>query len=109
MTYLLLLVSIISEVIGTSLLNKTNGFTHIPYTAAMFVCYGVAFYCLSIVVKTLPLGLVYATWSGLGIVLVSAVAYFLYKQSLDAPAVIGMALIIAGVVLINGFSKSAAH
>jgi small multidrug resistance pump len=109
MVYLQLAASIIFEVIGTSLMKKTDGFSNIPITAALLACYAIAFYFMSVVTKILPVGMVYATWSGCGIVLVSAIGYFAYQQKLDRPAVLGMALIIAGVILINGFSKSAAH
>jgi small multidrug resistance pump len=73
------------------------------------VGYGVAFWGLSMVVKTMPLGIVYAIWSGMGIVLVSIAAVFVYQQKLDWPAVLGMGLIIAGVLVINLLSKTAAH
>ncbi len=109
MVYIQLFVSVVFEVVATSLMKKTDGFTNLPITALMLACYGAAFFFMSIVVKTLPIGMVYATWSGLGIVLVSAVAYLVYKQVLDLPAIIGMTLIIAGVVLINVFSKTSAH
>ena len=109
MIYLQLTISIVLEVLATSLMKKTDGFTNITPTIAMLACYGGSFYFVSIVVKTLPVGIVYATWSGLGIVLVSAIAYFVFKQALDLPAVIGMALIIVGVVIINVFSKMSAH
>ena len=109
MIYLQLALSIIFEVIGTSMIKKTDGFTNLPYTLGMALCYGIAFYFLSNVIKLLPVGLVYATWSGCGIVLVSAVAYFVYKQTLDLPAILGIAFIVTGVVLINFVSKSAAH
>lgn len=106
MVYGQLALSIILEVIGTSLMKKTNGFTNFPITLAVLACYGGAFYFLSHVMKVLPVGIVYATWSGLGIILISLVAYFMYKQALDLPAIIGIALIIAGVILLNVFSKS---
>ena len=109
MNYLMLAFSIALEVVGTSLMKKTEGFTNIPITAGMLVAYGIAFYLLSHVVKTLPIGVVYATWSAGGIVLVTAVAYFFYKQTLDLPAIIGMAFIIVGVVLMNAFSNVSAH
>ncbi len=105
MVYLQLIISIVLEVVATSLMKKTDGFTNVIPTFTMLACYAGAFYFMSIVVRTLPVGVVYATWSGLGIVLVSAIAYFVYKQTLDIPAVIGMSLIIIGVVIMNGFSK----
>lgn len=109
MVYLQLALSIILEVIGTSLMKKTNGFTNVPFTVAMLGCYAGAFYFLSHVVKILPIGIVYATWSGLGIILVSVAAYFLYQQTLDKHALIGIAFIIVGVIFLNVFSKSPVH
>lgn len=109
MVYVQLAISIVLEVIGTSLMKKTEGFTNIPFTLGMLGCYAVAFYFLSHVVKVLPVGIVYATWSAGGIVLVSAVAYFAFKQALDLPAMVGIGLIVAGVILINVFSKVSAH
>ena len=109
MIYLMLAISIILEVIGTSLIKMTNGFTNLPITGVMLLCYAISFFLLSQVVKVLPVGIVYATWSAGGIILVSAAAYFLYKQALDLPAIVGIALIVVGVVLINGFSKMGAH
>ena len=109
MIYLQLAISIALEVIATSLMKKTEGFTNLPYTVGMLVCYGLAFYLLSHVVKVLPIGVVYATWSAGGIVLVSAVAYFFYKQALDLPAILGIGLIVVGVFLINIVSKVSTH
>lgn len=109
MIYVKLALAIIFEVVATSLLKRTEGFTHLPYTATMLAGYLLSFYFLSQVVKVLPVGIVYATWSGLGIVLISGAAYFLYRQALDLPAILGMGFIIIGVVLMNVFSKVAAH
>lgn len=109
MNYILLATAIILEVIGTSLLKKTNGFTELLPTILLISCYSVAFYLLSLVVKTIPIGIAYAIWSAGGIVLVSAFAYFLYGQKLDLPAVIGLFFIVVGVVVINIFSKSVEH
>lgn len=105
MVYVILAFSILFEVTGTSLIKKSEGFTQLLPSAALLVCYTLSFFLMSIVVKSLPLGIVYATWSASGIILVSAAGYFFYKQSLDAPAVLGMALIIAGVIIMNVFSK----
>jgi small multidrug resistance pump len=73
------------------------------------VGYGIAFYFMAISLRVLPVGIMYAIWAGLGIVLISIIGWFVYKQTLDTPALIGMALIIAGVVVINVFSKSTSH
>jgi len=107
--YLWLSIAIVSEVIGTSALKASEGFTRLVpslITTAAFLC---AFYCLSLTLRTIPVGIAYAIWSGIGIVLISVIALVLFGQKLDAPALIGMALIIAGVLVINLFSKSTAH
>lgn len=102
-------IAIVCEVIATSALRAAEGFTRLLPSAISVIGYGISFYCLSMTLKFLPIGVVYAIWSGLGIVLVSVVAYFLYKQVLDWPAIIGMAFIITGVVIMNLFSKATAH
>ena len=109
MTWATLLAAIICEVIGTSLLQASNQFTKPWPTAGMAVCYGLAFYFLSLTLKAMPVGLAYAIWSGLGVVLISLIALVVFKQRLDLPAVIGLGLIVAGVVVINVFSKSVGH
>ena len=109
MTYGTLAIAIVLEVIGTSFLQQSQQFTRPLPTAIMAICYLAAFYFLSITLKTLPVGIAYAIWSGLGIVLISAVGFFIFKQSLDTPAMIGLGLIVAGVVIVNGFSNSIAH
>lgn len=107
--YVYLLISVVAEVIGTSSLKATEEFTRFWPTVLMVVCYGIAFYCMTHVMKVLPIGITYAIWSGLGIVLVSLISWFYYGQKLDMAAIAGIALIIAGVVVINLFSKSSAH
>lgn len=109
MHYLFLLVAIVAEVIATSFLRKTEGFTRLVPSLVVVAGYATAFYSLTRVLTVLPVGVVYAIWSGVGIVLVSGVAWVWFRQSLDAPALIGIGLIIAGVVVINLFSKSSAH
>ncbi len=109
MKYVLLSIAIISEVIATSALKASEGFSRFWPSAIVIAGYGIAFYCLSLTLKTIPVGIAYAIWSGLGIVLVSAAGVFLYKQKLDMGAIIGMLLIIAGVIVVNVFSKSASH
>lgn len=104
--YLYLAVAIIAEVIGTNALKASEGFTQLLPSAIVVLGYGVAFYCLAIVIKTIPVGIAYAIWSGVGIVLIAVLAAFLFGQVPDLPAIIGMALIIAGVVVINLFSKT---
>lgn len=109
MKYIMLIVAIVAEVVGTSAMKQSDGFTRLPWVAATVVGYGVAFYCLSLVLKTMPTGIAYAIWSGLGIVLISAVAWLFQGQKLDAAAVVGMALIISGVIVMNLFSKASVH
>jgi small multidrug resistance pump len=104
-----LAIAIIAEVIGTSALKASMGFTRPGPTAVVVVGYGVAFYFLSLTLQTLPVGVTYAIWSGVGIVLISLFAWLAYGQTLDLPAVIGLALIIAGVVVLNLFSRTLAH
>lgn len=109
MAYLYLLVAIVAEVIATSALKASEGFTRVGPVALVVVGYGVAFYMLSLTLRTIPVGVAYAMWSGLGIVLISITARLLFGQKLDAPALIGMALIIAGVLVMNLWSKSSTH
>lgn len=107
--WLILFAAIIAEVIGTMAMKSCEGFTKPIPTLVMAVCYGIAFFCLSIILKTIPVGIAYAIWSGAGIVLITIVGYFVFKQSLDLPAIIGMAMIVVGVLIMNLFSKSVVH
>lgn len=107
--YLTLAIAIGAEVIATSALKTTENFTRIVPSIVVVVGYAVAFYFLSQTLKTMPVGIAYAIWSGLGIVLISVVGWFAFNQKLDLPALLGMALILAGVLVINLLSKSAAH
>lgn len=109
MNWLYLIVAIIAEVIATSALKATAGFTRLIPSLLVIVGYGTAFYFLSLTLRSIPLGIAYALWSGIGIVLVSIVGWLLYRQHLDSAAIIGIALIISGVLVINLFSKSAGH
>ena len=107
--YVALGLAIVAEVIATSALKASAGFTRLGPSAIVVLAYGAAFYCLSLTLQSLPVGVAYAIWSGLGIVLVTAVSYVLYRQSIDLPALIGMGLIVAGVAVIQLFSKTAGH
>jgi small multidrug resistance pump len=109
MGYLYLAIAIVSEVIGTSALKATDGFTKLVPSTIVVVGYGAAFYFLSLVLKSIPVGVAYAIWAGLGIVLVALVAAVIFKQVPDVPAIIGMVLIVSGVVVINVFSKTVIH
>jgi small multidrug resistance pump len=109
MSYLFLGVAILAEVIATSFLKQSDGFTRPLPTLAMAVGYGVAFYCLSLALRDIPTGIAYAIWSGVGIVLIAGIAWIAQGQRLDAPALAGIGLIMAGVVVMNVFSKTAGH
>ncbi len=109
MTYIWLIVAIIAEVIATTSLKLSEGFSRLWPSVVTIVFYGVAFYCLSVTMRTIPTGIIYAIWSGAGIVLIGAVGWIFLGQKLDWPAIAGMALIIIGVLVINLFSKSVAH
>jgi len=107
--WLTLGIAIVAEVIGTTALKASEGFTRLGPSVIVVVGYAVAFYCLSLVLKTIPVGVTYAIWSGLGIVLITLVAYVVYGQKIDLAGLLGMGLIIAGVAVLNIFSKTAAH
>ena len=109
MSYLYLALAIIAEVIATSTMKASEQFTRLVPSVVVVLGYACAFFFLSLVLKTMPVGIVYAVWSGLGIVLVALVATLVYRQVPDWPCVIGIALIIAGVVVINVFSKMEVH
>ena len=107
--YVYLAIAILAEVIATSSLKATAEFTR-PWPSLVVIAgYGIAFYCLTLSLRVIPVGIAYAIWSGLGIVLVATAGYLLYQQKLDAPAILGMAMILGGVLVINLFSKSSAH
>ena len=105
----LLGIAIVAEAVATTALKASDGFTRWLPSAVCVLGYGLAFYMLSLVMKSLPTGVVYAVWSGLGIVLISLVGWLLYGQKLDLPAVVGMAMIVGGVLVIQLLSKAAGH
>ena len=107
--YTSLAMAIVAEVVATSALQASAGFTRLWPSVLVVLGYGVAFYCLSITLKTVPMGVAYALWSGLGIVLITASGWVLYRQRVDTAALLGMALIVAGVAVIQLFSKTTAH
>jgi small multidrug resistance pump len=109
MHYLFLGLAILFEIIGTSFLKLSDGFTKALPTIAVAVSYIACFYFMSLSLKTIPLGIVYAVWAGVGIVLIALISVFIFKQSLDMPAIVGIALIVAGVFIINIFSKTTVH
>lgn len=104
-----LLSAIVLEVIGTSALKASENFSRLYPTLLMAISYGCAFYLLTIVMRSMPVGIVYAIWSGLGIVLISIAGLFLFDQKLDLPACIGLGLIVSGVLVVNLFSKTVGH
>ena len=109
LAYLYLGVAIVCEVVATSAMRASNGFTRLGPSAIMAIGYGLSFYLLSLTLRTVPVGVAYAIWSGLGIVLVSLAAYVIYHQELDFAAIAGMALILSGVMVMNVFSKAVVH
>ena len=107
--WLILTLAIAAEVVATSALKASEGFTRLLPSAAVVIGYGVAIYLLSLVLKSIPVGVAYAIWSGLGVVLITLVAWLVYGQRIDLPGLIGMGLIVAGVVVLNLFSKASVH
>lgn len=107
--YVYLAVAIVAEVIATTALRAADGFTQLWPSVISIVGYVVAFYFLSLTLRSMPVGIAYAIWSGVGIVLISLAGWLIYKQLLDLPALLGMGLIMAGVIVINLFSKTAVH
>lgn len=106
---LFLAVAIIVEVIATTALKSSDSFTRLIPSVISIAGYCIAFWCLTIPMRTIPTGIIYAIWSGAGIVLIGIVGWLVHGQKLDIPAMLGMGLIIAGVITINLFSKSVAH
>ncbi len=109
MNWIYLCVAIVAEVIATSLLKPSEGFTRLWPSVAVVLGYSVAFFLLSLTLRTIPVGVAYAVWSGMGIVLVTLVAWLAFGQKMDLPAMIGMGFIIAGVAILNLFSRSLVH
>ncbi len=109
MQYVYLAISIIAEVVATSALKASDGFTKLWPSVIVVVGYGIAFHFLALTLKTIPIGVAYAIWAGAGVTIVAIVGWLLFGQKLDAPAIIGMGLIVSGVVIMQAFSKSAGH
>jgi small multidrug resistance pump len=107
--YLFLGIAIAAEVIATTSMKALDGFNKPLPLLLVVVGYGLSLWLLSLVVKTIPIGIAYAVWAGLGIVMVSIAALFIYEQKLDLPAILGMSMIVAGVVVIQLFSSTAGH
>ena len=109
MAWIYLAIAIVTEVIGTIAIKASDGFTNSTAGTVCLIAYCIAFYFLSLVVKTIPVGIAYAVWAGVGIVLVSAISVVWFKQVPDLPAIIGITFIVVGVVVINVFSTSVNH
>jgi small multidrug resistance pump len=109
MSYLYLAIAIIAEVAGTTALKSSNGFTNLFPSIIVVVGYATAFYFLSLVLKTVPVGVAYAVWAGAGIVLVAIIGLVFFGQKLDLAAIVGMLFIITGIVIMNVFSTSIQH
>lgn len=107
--YVALVIAVACEVVATSALKETNGFTRLWPSLITVAGYALAFYFLAIPLKSMPVGVVYAIWSGAGIVLITAIGWVWFRQMLDLPALGGIALIMAGVLVINLFSKTVGH
>ncbi|MCH7352137.1 multidrug efflux SMR transporter [Acinetobacter sp. NIPH 1958] len=107
--WIILFIAITAEVIATSALKSSEGFTKPIASIVVVVGYMIAFYCLSLTLKTIPVGIAYAIWSGVGIVLITTVAWFVYDQKLDLWGIIGIVLIMSGVLILNLLSKTNSH
>jgi len=109
MHYLYLAIAILAEVTGTMALRASDGFTRLYPSITVVVAYALTFYFLSLTLYKIPVGIAYAIWSGVGIVLIAVASAIIYKQILDMPAIAGMILIIAGIIMITGFSRVQVH
>ncbi|KGB82535.1 transporter [Rhodovulum sp. NI22] len=107
--YIFLMIAVLTETIGTTALQASHQLTRPVPTAIMLIGYTLSFYFMSLALKVMPLGVVYAIWSGLGIVLIGGMGWLLFGQRIDLPAALGMGLIIAGIVIIHLFSKATPH
>ncbi|KKL94969.1 hypothetical protein LCGC14_1859340 [marine sediment metagenome] len=109
MHYLWLLIAIISETLGTTALQASQQFTRLWPSLAVIACYLVSFYFMALTLKVMPVGIVYAIWSGLGIVCIAGIGYIVFGQKLDLAAVLGLSLIIVGILIIHIFSAATTH
>ena len=108
-SYLYLIAAILAETIGTTALQASQQFTRLTPSLIVVAGYGVSFYLLALALKTIPVGIAYAVWSGLGIVFIAAIGFLIFGQRLDGPAILGMALILGGILIIHLFSATAPH
>jgi small multidrug resistance pump len=109
LTYSYLIVAVALEVFATTMLKETEGFTRLWPSLLTAAGYGLAFYFLALTLRAIPIGVVYAIWSGAGIIFITLIGWFYYRQMLDLPALIGIGLILAGVLIINLFSGTVSH
>ncbi len=109
MSWVFLVVAILSEIVATSFLKAADGFTRAGLSVVVIVGYSVSFYFFSLAVRGIPVGIAYAIWSGVGIIAIALIAWLYYGQALDHAAILGLALIVAGVIVLNVFSKSVVH
>ena len=107
--YLILAAAILAETIGTTALQASQQFTRLGPSVVVIVAYAIAFYLLALTLKVMPVGVMYAIWSGSGIVFIALIGWVVFRQTLDAPAILGMTLILAGILIIQLFSKTATH
>ena len=109
MNYLFLTIAIAFEVVATTALKQSDGFTRLAPSLITIAGYALAFYFLSLPLRVLPVGVVYAVWSGVGILLITLIGWLWFRQSLDLPALIGIGFILTGVLIVNLFSRTLAH
>ncbi|WP_424974590.1 DMT family transporter [Dinoroseobacter sp. S124A] len=109
MHYIPLIGAIFAEVVATSALQASQQFTRIGPSITVVIGYGISFYLLSLTLKVMPLGIVYALWSGMGLMMMAGIGWLIFGQRLDLPAVLGLVLILAGILIINLFSETATH
>ncbi|MEM0945999.1 MAG: multidrug efflux SMR transporter [Pseudomonadota bacterium] len=109
MPYLYLIVAVAFETLGTSALKASDGFSKIGPSVLVVIGYGISFFFLSLVLKTIPVGIAYAIWSALGIFFIAIIGWVVFGQRLDAPAILGLGLIVSGVVVIQVFSSAVQH
>ncbi len=109
MPYFYLVIAVAFETIGTSALKASEGFTRLWPSVLVVAGYAISFYFLALVLKVIPVGIAYAMWSGLGIMFIALIGWFVFSQRLDLPAILGLVLILAGILVINLFSKTTGH
>jgi small multidrug resistance pump len=107
--YLILALAILAETAGTTALQASQQFTRLWPSVVVVIAYGISFYLLAQALRVMPVGVVYAIWSGLGIVFIAAIGYVVFGQKLDMPAILGTGMILAGIVVIQLFSRAGAH